>query len=101
MIRNHGSRAALAAGLLLTLGLTTACSTGQSAGSGADASVAPVTGKISMTYLQKQGDQEYFVGEAAGAKAKAAELGVDLKVVNLGSDANKTISEVQSAVAQK
>ncbi|WP_457030790.1 substrate-binding domain-containing protein [Kitasatospora sp. P5_F3] len=101
MIRNRRSRAALAAGLLLTLGLTTACSTGRSAGSDADASVAPVSGKISMTYLQKQGDQEYFVGEAAGAKAKAAELGVDLKVVNLGSDANKTISEVQSAVAQK
>jgi L-arabinose transport system substrate-binding protein len=41
------------------------------------------------------------VGEAAGAKAKAAELGIDLKVVNLGNDANKTISEVQSAIAQK
>ncbi|MED7947938.1 substrate-binding domain-containing protein, partial [Streptomyces sp. BE303] len=63
--------------------------------------VAKVDGKISITYLQKQGDQEYFVGEAAGAKAKAAELGVDLKVVNLGNDANKTISEVQAAIAQK
>ncbi|MEU1423742.1 substrate-binding domain-containing protein [Kitasatospora sp. NPDC005751] len=95
------SRAAAAAGLLLTLGLATACSTGQESVKSGDASVAPVSGKISITYLQKQGDQEYFVGEAAGAKAKAAELGVDLKVVNLGNDANKTISEVQSAVAQK
>ncbi|WP_371478127.1 substrate-binding domain-containing protein [Kitasatospora sp. NBC_00315] len=94
------SRSAAAAALLLALGLTTACSTGKEATS-ADAPAAPVSGKISMTYLQKQGDQEYFVGEAAGAKAKAAELGVDLKVVNLGNDANKTISEVQSAVAQK
>ncbi|WP_405015900.1 substrate-binding domain-containing protein [Kitasatospora sp. NBC_00070] len=101
MIRNHGSRAVAAAGLLLTLGLSTACSTGRTAGSDAGASVEPVSGRISLTYLQKQGDQEYFVGEAAGAKAKAAELGVDLKVVNLGNDANKTISEVQSAVAQK
>ncbi|MFD8599435.1 substrate-binding domain-containing protein, partial [Kitasatospora sp. NPDC059646] len=90
-----------AAGLLLTLGLTaTACSTGQESVSGTPA-VAPVDGRISITYLQKQGDQEYFVGEAAGAKNKAAELGIDLKVVNLGNDANKTVSEVQSAIARK
>lgn len=92
-------RTAAAVGLVLTLGLT-ACSTGQEAVSGSG-DTAPVTEKVSMTYLQKQGDQEYFVGEAAGAKAKAAELGVDLKVVNLGSDANKTVSEVQAAIAQK
>ncbi|WP_354644769.1 substrate-binding domain-containing protein [Kitasatospora camelliae] len=96
------SRTVAATGLLLALGLTTACSTGQQSGSGSGGDqVAPVSGKISITYLQKQGDQEYFVGEAAGAKAKAAELGVDLKVVNLGNDANKTVSEVQSAIAQK
>jgi len=92
-------RTAAAVGLVLTLGLT-ACSTGREAVTGGG-DTAPVNGKISITYLQKQGDQEYFVGEAAGAKAKAAELGIDLKVVNLGSDANKTISEVQSAIAQK
>ncbi|AUG77429.1 sugar ABC transporter substrate-binding protein [Kitasatospora sp. MMS16-BH015] len=95
----HSRRVAAAAGLVLALGLT-ACSTGQSSGT-ADSGTATVSGKISMTYLQKQGDQEYFIGEAAGAKAKAAELGVDLKVVNLGSDADKTVSEVQSAIAQK
>ncbi|GGV40601.1 sugar ABC transporter substrate-binding protein [Kitasatospora herbaricolor] len=100
----HTSRnrlaSAAALGLAVTLGLS-ACSTGQESSSAASGPAAPVDGKVSITYLQKQGDQEYFVGEAAGAKAKAAELGVDLKVVNLGSDANKTISEVQSAVAQK
>ncbi|MFG2820010.1 substrate-binding domain-containing protein [Kitasatospora sp. NPDC048365] len=95
------SRAVAAAGLLLTLGLTTACSTGQESATSDAAPAAPVSGKISITYLQKQGDQEYFVGEAAGAKARAAELGIDLKVVNLGNDANKTVSEVQSAIAQK
>ncbi|MEV4612973.1 substrate-binding domain-containing protein, partial [Kitasatospora sp. NPDC049258] len=99
MSRTYRHQAA-AAGLLLVLGLATGCSTGREA-TGGDASVAPVSGKISITYLQKQGDQEYFIGEAAGAKAKAAELGVDLKVVNLGNDANKTVSEVQSAIAQK
>ncbi|MGW2767932.1 substrate-binding domain-containing protein [Streptomyces sp. NPDC001275] len=86
-------------GLLLTLGLSTACSSGKEEANGD--TVGKVDGKISITYLQKQGDQEYFVGEAAGAKAKADELGIDLKVVNLGNDANKTISEVQSAIAQK
>ncbi|MEV4560801.1 substrate-binding domain-containing protein [Kitasatospora sp. NPDC049285] len=101
MTRTSPTRALAPAALLLALGLAaTACSTGKQSAA-ADGQVAPVTGKISITYLQKQGDQEYFVGEAAGAKAKAAELGIDLKVVNLGNDANKTVSEVQSAVAQK
>ncbi|MFF9145013.1 hypothetical protein ACF1BN_09185 [Streptomyces sp. NPDC014861] len=89
------------------LGLTTvlalaSCSSGrQEAGPGGGGDVAEVDGKIALTYLQKQGDQEYFVGEAAGAKARADELGIDLKVVNLGTDANKTISEAQSAISQK
>ncbi len=92
--------APVAASLLLTLGLTTtACSSGKEEAK--NDTVAKADGKITLTYLQKQGDQEYFVGEAAGAKAKAAELGIDLKVVNLGNDANKTVSEVQSAIAQK
>ncbi|MFF0435378.1 substrate-binding domain-containing protein [Streptomyces sp. NPDC004327] len=95
------ARVAPAAATVLAafLGLS-ACSSGQ-APSGSSGDVHTVAGKISLTYLQKQGDQEYFIGEAAGAKAKAAELGVDLKVVNLGNDANKTVSEVQSAIAQK
>lgn len=101
MFRSAPRRTAAAAGLLVTLGLSTACSSGQTADSATGDQVAKVDGKISITYLQKQGDQEYFIGEAAGAKAKAAELGIDLKVVNLGNDANKTVSEVQSAIAQK
>ncbi|MFG2819575.1 substrate-binding domain-containing protein [Kitasatospora sp. NPDC048365] len=96
--RTRRSAALTATGLLLPLALA-ACSTGQETGGNND--VAKVDGKISITYLQKQGDQEYFVGEAAGAKAKAQELGVDLKVVNLGNDANKSVSEVQAAIAQK
>ncbi|MFJ2864044.1 hypothetical protein [Kitasatospora sp. NPDC087314] len=58
------------ADLPIILGLTTtACSTGQETTSGAP-SVAPVSGKISITYLQKQGDQEYFVGEVQAAIAQ-------------------------------
>ncbi|MGC0316272.1 substrate-binding domain-containing protein [Kitasatospora acidiphila] len=98
-VHNRPRPALAAFGLLVSLGLA-ACSTGQQSG-GPGGDTAKVAGKISMTYLQKQGDQQYFVGEAAGAKAKAAELGVDLKVVNLGSDANQTVSDVQAAIAQK
>ncbi|MFI5527085.1 substrate-binding domain-containing protein [Kitasatospora sp. NPDC051853] len=98
----HHPRLLAAAALALAAALATAgCSTGKSSTGGAGDAIAPVDGRISLTYLQKQGDQEYFVGEAAGAKAKAAELGIDLKVVNLGSDANRTVSEVQAAIAQK
>ncbi|MFI5803891.1 substrate-binding domain-containing protein [Streptomyces sp. NPDC051561] len=87
-----------ATGLVLALSAT-GCSSGKEAAG--DDTTAEVTGRISLTYLQKQGDQEYFVGEAAGATAKARELGIDLKMVNLGNDANKTVSEIQSAIAQK
>lgn len=65
------------------------------AGGGSD---APIT----IAYLQKQGDQQYFIDQAAGATAAAKELkNVTVKVVNLGTDANKAISEVDAAVAQK
>ncbi|WP_067538718.1 substrate-binding domain-containing protein [Nocardia crassostreae] len=77
-----------------------ACSSGKE--SGTDTSgPQQTTGPISLVYAQKQGDQEYFIGEADGAKAKAKELGIDLKVVNLGNDANKAVTEVQNAINQK
>ncbi|MEW9521229.1 substrate-binding domain-containing protein [Streptomyces tubercidicus] len=94
------TRAASVVGVAAMLALA-ACSSGKS-DVGADAGqVKKATGKISIAYLQKQGDQQYFVDEADGAKAKAAQLGIDLKVVNLGNDANKAVSEVNSAIAQK
>ncbi|MGF1428858.1 substrate-binding domain-containing protein [Kitasatospora sp. LaBMicrA B282] len=99
-VRHRRRAVAATAGLIVTLGLT-ACSTGQSSSSAASGDVAKVSGKISLTYLQKQGDQQYFIGEAAGAKAKAAQLGIDLKVVNLGTDANQAVSQEQAAIAQK
>ncbi|MCX5126775.1 substrate-binding domain-containing protein [Streptomyces sp. NBC_00347] len=100
MITSRTRGAAAVLGAAVVLGLT-ACSSGQTSSPAGAGSAAPVSGKISLTYLQKQGDQQYFIDEAEGAKAKAAELGIDLKMVNLGSDANKTVSEVQSAIAQK
>ncbi|WP_330328615.1 substrate-binding domain-containing protein [Streptomyces sp. NBC_00536] len=92
-------RAAALSGVLalaLTLG---ACSSGKPSGGGGGK--GPADGPLSIAYLQKQGDQEYFVSEAAGAQRKADELGIKLRVVNLGNDASKTITEVKSAAAQK
>jgi L-arabinose transport system substrate-binding protein len=86
--------AAALVGLLVALGLTACSSTPQGNG------IARVTGPISLTYLQKQGDQAYFVAEAAGAEAKAAELGVDLSVVDVGSDAGKAVGGVKAAIAR-
>src|SRR5438874_8995488 len=86
---------------LIAGAMLAACSSGKT-----DTQQAPAgntganNGKITLFYLQKQGDQQYFVEQAQGAKEKAQELGVDLKVVNLGQDANKAITELDAAIAQ-
>ncbi|WP_441248394.1 substrate-binding domain-containing protein [Kitasatospora sp. McL0602] len=93
MHRRRSRRSAAVLGLAATLGVT-ACS------AGATGAATPLaTGRISLTYLQKQGDQGYFTAEAAGARAKAAELGIDLKVVDLGTDARRAVNEVKDAAA--
>jgi L-arabinose transport system substrate-binding protein len=90
---------------VLMTAVATGCSSGQQAGpSGQNA--APVSGDITISYLQKQGDQQYFLDEAAGAQSAAKELSkpgstVTVKVVNLGQDANKAVTETDSAVGQK
>src|SRR5215467_9315237 len=89
----------VAIGLTVALSLT-ACSSGKESTSASAGK--KVTGKISIAYLQKQGDQQYFIDEAQGARDKAKQLGdVEVKVVNLGNDANKAVSETQAAIAQK
>jgi len=89
---------ATAATLIL---VATGCTSGAETGGGA-AATGPKSGKLTIAYLQKQGDQQYFVDEAEGAKAAAKTLGnVTVKVVDLGTDANKAISAVDSVIAQK
>ncbi len=92
-----------AACVALALSATAACSSGQetpppaSSEGGSEAASGP----IEIAYLQKQGDQQYFVDQANGAKAAAEELGgVTVTVANLGDDANKAISEVEAAIAR-
>jgi len=96
----HMRRAWSAVGCCLIFGVVLAgCTSGKNTAPAQQA--APNTGKITLYYLQKQGDQQYFVEQAQGAQQKAKELGVELKVVNLGQDANKAITELDAAVAQK
>ncbi|MFC3450871.1 substrate-binding domain-containing protein [Amycolatopsis speibonae] len=78
--------------------MLTGCSSGKE--TAAPQQQAPASGKATLFYLQKQGDQQYFVEQAQGAQEKAKELGVELKVVNLGQDANKAITELDAALAQ-
>lgn len=83
-----------------------ACSSGQEAAapstaSDSPAASAPADGPVKITYIQKQGDQQYFVEEAEGAKAEAEKLGnVEVTMVDVGTDSNAAITAVNTAIAQ-
>ncbi|WP_284944636.1 substrate-binding domain-containing protein [Acidisoma cladoniae] len=60
------------------------------------------TTPLTIAYIQKQGDQQYFVDEATGAKDEAKALGnVKVDVVNVQMDANAAISAMNVMVGQK
>ncbi|MFN2518146.1 MAG: substrate-binding domain-containing protein [Jatrophihabitantaceae bacterium] len=90
-----GGVAAVAVALVLS-----GCSTGKT--KSPKHSGGTKSGAITIAYLQKQGDQQYFVDEINGAKAEATKLG-NVKIVsaNLGTDANKAISAMDTEVGQK
>jgi L-arabinose transport system substrate-binding protein len=48
--------------------------------------------KLKLGYINKMGDHPWFVREVQGAKDKAKELGVDLKVQDVQFDANLAIT---------
>ena len=57
---------------------------------------------ITLAYIQKQGDQQYFVDEAQGAKDEAQKLGnVSVNVVNVSMDSNAAISAMNVMIGQK
>lgn len=63
---------------------------------------ATKSGPITIAYMQKQGDQQYFIDEANGARDEAKKLGnVTVTVSDLGTDANKAISDMGVMVGQK
>jgi L-arabinose transport system substrate-binding protein len=95
-------RGAIALALLLSAGTLTACSTGQTATTAGNGQSATKLGTLTIAYLQKQGDQQYFVDEANGAKQEAATLGnVKVDVVNLGTDSNQAISDLTAEIGQR
>jgi L-arabinose transport system substrate-binding protein len=96
---NSRLRFAAVAAAVLTLGLT-ACNSGKD-DAGSSSGGQSGSGPLKIYYMQKQADQDYFIGEAEGAKKKAQELGVELVMVNLGNDTSKTLDSVSTAVAQK
>lgn len=56
---------------------------------------------IRIAFIQKQGDQQYFVDEAEGAKAEAESQGnVEVEFFDVGLDSNAAISAVETAIAQ-
>jgi L-arabinose transport system substrate-binding protein len=66
-----------------------------------EATAAPsVAQKLRISYLVKAGTDPWFVTQTNAAKAKAAELGVDLTVQDLGSDANLAVSAVDTVIGQ-
>jgi len=81
-----------------------ACKSGKEAPSenaaAAQVQAKPKSGKPTIAYIQKQGDQQYFVDQAAGAQAEAAKNGVDLKVSNVALDSNLAVSTLETMIAQ-
>lgn len=98
-------RAATAAGIAaVALVALSACTSGmESSGSGSTPAAGGTNdGPLTIALLQKQGDQQYFIDEANGAKEAAEAAGdVTVNVVDLGTDSNKAISEVEAAIAQQ
>ena len=81
------------------LAALTACSSGQTSNN-ANTSTKKASGPIKIAYIQKQGDQGYFVDEATGAKSAAAKDHATVNMINVGTDDNQAVSQVRSAIAQ-
>jgi len=57
---------------------------------------------LTIALIQKQGDQQYFVDEANGARDAAKQLGnVKVNVVNVSMDSNAAISAINVMIGQK
>lgn len=86
---------------VLALAALTACSSGMETAEPAAGGGEPSDGPLTIALIQKQGDQQYFIDEADGAKEAAkADGDVTINVVDVSTDSNKAISEVEAAIAQ-
>jgi L-arabinose transport system substrate-binding protein len=78
-----------------------ACSSGQTS-TNPNTSSKKHSGAITISYIQKQGDQAYFVDEMSGAQQEAKQLGgVSIIPVNVGMDNTQTVAAVKNAIARK
>lgn len=95
-IRRLAVRATVAVALAATL---TACTSGQEAAENTGGGPNLDDG-IQIAYIQKQGDQQYFVDQATGAQEAADDLGVELNVINVNDSASEAISAVETEIAR-
>ena len=86
-------RMAIAGAAAFAVVALSACTSGMETTTSSDAPAAgPSDGPLTIAFLQKQGDQQYFIDEADGAKEAAEAAGdVSINVVDLGTDSNKAI----------
>ncbi|WP_082599931.1 substrate-binding domain-containing protein [Agromyces sp. Root81] len=96
--RRRGAKALGAIGILGLAAALTACGTVD--GGAASGDDAGDDGTIRIAYIQKQGDQQYFIDEIDGASEAAAELGAEVTAINVGDDANETISQLDTIISQ-
>jgi len=98
---SHTQRLFSAVAVLAVAVSMSGCSSGKQEAAGGSGGQGKKSGPLQITYIQKQGDQQYFVEEAEGARAEAKKLGnIKLTVVNVGTDSNAAITAVNTAVAQ-
>jgi L-arabinose transport system substrate-binding protein len=92
-------RSALASGLAIAAAVAIAgCG---SSGSGGGGSASGGGKQLKIAYIQKQGDQQYFVDEANGAKQEAQKMGgANIDVINVNLDSNAAINAMNTVVAQ-
>jgi L-arabinose transport system substrate-binding protein len=60
----------------------------------------PVDGKVTIAYLNKMGDNPWFVDEVAGAKAVADELGVEFFNQDLQFDSNLAMTAMDTYIGK-
>ena len=99
--RRHRHSWALAGACAAALAAVSACSSGQAANN-PNTTSQKHSGTITIAYIQKQGDQGYFVDEMSGAQQAASQLGgVSIVPVNVSMDNTQTVSAVRNAIARK
>ena len=95
---------------LLVVMLLAACSTGTTpqpeaqpateAVATEEQAAAPADDKISIAYINKMGDNPWFVDEVAGAQAKADELGVEFFNQDVQFDSNLAMTAMDTYIAK-